>query len=55
MLKSVVGALVMELCRGGIKRSETSCVGCVYVVELCCRLNVIVMHNMDVMHYIDYL
>ncbi|KAA0034011.1 hypothetical protein E5676_scaffold1418G00150 [Cucumis melo var. makuwa] len=26
VLKSVVGALVMELCRGGTKRSKTSCV-----------------------------
>ncbi|KAA0051683.1 hypothetical protein E5676_scaffold234G00210 [Cucumis melo var. makuwa] len=42
--------LVMELCRGGIKSLETSCVDCIYAVELCCRLNTIVMHNMDVMH-----
>ncbi|KAA0040200.1 hypothetical protein E5676_scaffold190G00240 [Cucumis melo var. makuwa] len=35
VLKFVVGIPVMELCRGGTKSSETSCVDCVYAVELC--------------------
>uniref|UniRef100_A0A9I9EM62 Uncharacterized protein n=1 Tax=Cucumis melo TaxID=3656 RepID=A0A9I9EM62_CUCME len=38
-LRSVVGLLVMELCRGGTKSSKTSCVSCVDVVDLCCGLN----------------
>ncbi|TYK18895.1 gag-protease polyprotein [Cucumis melo var. makuwa] len=47
--------LVMELCRGGTKSSKTSCVGCVYAVELCCRPNASVMHNIDYLVTVSFI
>ncbi|KAA0040424.1 ty3-gypsy retrotransposon protein [Cucumis melo var. makuwa] len=44
-----------ELCRGGTKGLEIPWVDYVYAVEQCCKLNMTVMPNMDVMHKIDYL